>query len=107
MPAHILEPPVQRWECAHCNTRATTRGEPNRYHDCPGLAGIMTPMVLEEHRGLVLVRTRVREDYIGGDDVTKDDNGVPIMAVETLRADGSNDLAVMAPCAKLTGRVES
>lgn len=106
MPAHILEPPVQRWECAHCNTRAVTRGQPNRYHNCPGLRGVMAPLVLEEQKGLILVRAKVREDYIGRETVTTNDEGTPIMAVETLHADGSNDLAVMAPCANSTGRAE-
>lgn len=105
MPAHILEPPVQRWQCSYCNTRAVTKGQPNRYHNCPGLKGVMAPMVLEEDRGLVLVRTRVREDYIGKDTVTMNDDGVPIMAVETLRADGSNDLAVMAPCVDIEFKI--
>lgn len=106
MPAHILEPPVQRWECSYCNTRATTKSQPNRYHLCPGLKGVMAPMVLEGARGGVLVRVKVREDYVGKETVTYNDDGVPIMAVETLHADGSNDLAVMAPCVDATGKVE-
>lgn len=95
----ILEPPVQRWECAHCNTRAVTRGEPNRFHLCPGLKGIMAPMTLEEERGKLLVRAKVREDYEGADKnkVQRDEEGRPIMAVETVRDDGSTDLAVLAP----------
>lgn len=99
MPAPLLEPPVQRWECAHCNTRATTKGQPNRYHDCPGLRGIMAPMTLEEERGKLLVKAKVREDYVGNEVVTYNEEGQPIMAVETVREDGSNDVAVFAPCA--------
>lgn len=96
----ILQPPVQRWQCAHCNTRDVTRGQPNRMHHCPGLGGIMAPLVLEEDARRTLVRPVVREDYEGEDHkrTQKDENGRPIMAVETVREDGSNDLAVLATC---------
>lgn len=94
----ILQPPVQHWQCQHCNTRDVTRGLPNRMHNCPGLGGIVAPLVLEEDARRTLVRARVREDYVGKDTVQADDEGRPIMAVETLREDGSNDVAVLATC---------
>lgn len=104
----ILEPPVQRWECAHCNTRAVTRGEPNRFHMCPGLKGIMAPMTLEEERGKLLVRAKVREDYEGSDarGVQRDEDGRPIMAVETVHDDGHTDLAVLATCINMRLKVD-
>ena len=50
------------------------------------------------------VEAKVREDYVGTDDVTYDDDGKPIMAVETVRDEG-NDVAVFAPCARAGGKV--
>lgn len=41
-----------------------------------------------------------REDYIGDEQVTRDGNGRPIMAVNVERADG-NDVSVFAPMAKV------
>lgn len=101
MPAPLLEPPVQRWECAHCNLKGVSRELVTKtpYHTCHGLKGVWAPMVLEEHRRKTVVRTVVREDYVGNEVVTTDDDGRPIMAVETVREDGSNDVAVFAPCA--------
>lgn len=101
----ILQPPVQRWECAHCNTKAVTRGEPNRFHNCPGLRGIMAPMALEEQRGKLIVRAVAREDYEGADNAQKNDDGIPISAVYTEHEDGRVDCAVLATCVDATGKV--
>lgn len=102
----ILQQPVQRWECAHCNTRDVTRGQPNRMHNCPGLGGIMAPLVLEEHARRTLVRKVEREDYVGTEKVQTDEDGRPIMAVETLHDDGSNDIAVLATCVQMKMKVD-
>jgi len=51
---------------------------------------------VEERR--VKVTAKVREDYVGRDIVDYDENGRPIMAVETEYEDGHTDLAVHAPC---------
>ena len=99
MDVPLLQPPVHRWECGHCSARDTTReARPHtRYHHCPGLAGLLTPMVLEGSGARV--RTVEREDYIGSEIVQLDGNGRPVMAVITERPDGSNDAAIFAPTA--------
>lgn len=95
----LLEPPVHRWECRFCTQRETTREvEPHtRFHPCPGIGGMSTPMVLEGSRDEVVVNER--EDYIGSEDVQLNSAGRPIASISTIRPDGSNDLAVFAPTA--------
>lgn len=85
------------WECPNCSLRdATFEAQPHtRYHNCAGLHGLSAPMVPVGTR--CEVRAVVREDYVGTEDVTYDENGRPISAVETVREDG-NDVAVYAPC---------
>lgn len=99
MPAHILEVPPTYWECPNCNARDVTRqfGPHTRMHTCPGVKGLTAPMVREGDRAQVVAR--VREDYIGKDVATLDDDGRPIMSIETIREDGSNDIAAFAGCA--------
>lgn len=103
----ILQPPVKRWECKHCNFKDTTReAKPHtRMHVCAGLGGITAPMLEESQRGKAEVRVKPREDYVRDEIVTYDEEGTPVMAVETVHDDGHTDLAVMAPCVKSTGRV--
>lgn len=103
----LLEPPVQRWECAHCNTKAVTRGQPNRFHNCPGLRGIMAPLALEEQRGKLIVRTQVREDYLGKDagKTQNDEDGTPISSIITEHEDGRVDCAVLATVVGVSGKV--
>lgn len=106
----ILNPPVRRWECAHCNAKDVTReANPHtRMHTCPGLGGITAPMIEETMRGKARVRTVVREDYEGPDvnKVQRDENGTPIMAVVTEHEDGRVDCAVMATVATAEMRVD-
>lgn len=101
----ILQPPVRRWECKHCNIKDVTReSRPHtRFHSCPGLGGITAPMTEESMRGKLEVRVQVREDYVGKEVVHKDEDGRPISAVETHYADGRNDVAVLAPMARASG----
>lgn len=109
MPAPLLEPPVQRWECVHCNAKDVTRelAPHTRFHTCPGLGGITAPMTEESKRGKQRVRAVVREDFEGADagKTQKNDDGVPIMSVVTEHDDGRVDCAVMAPC--VTGKGEA
>lgn len=93
----ILRAAVQRWECDHCSLRDVTTGQPNRFHHCPGMAGMLTPMVLEGSR--VKITANEREDYIGTEDVQLDENGRPVMNITTERPDGSTDVVAFAPCA--------
>lgn len=86
----------QHWVCPNCPVQAVTVGQPNRFHNCPGLAGLLAPLVLEGVRCKVVAE--LREDYVGREDVRLDANGRAVMAVRTVRDDGE-DLAVFAPTA--------
>lgn len=86
----------QRWRCPNCTAAAVTHGEGTRFHPCPGLAGLLAPMVLDGVRARV--RAVVREDYVGAEDVRYDGEGRPVTAVVTEREDGQ-DCAVYAPTA--------
>lgn len=95
----LLEPPVSRWECPNCDLTETSRTAARyvAYHSCPGLAGLNAPMVPAGTRAKITARER--EDYVGSEDVQYDGNGRPIMQIVTERADGSNDVVVLAPTA--------
>lgn len=86
----------QHWGCPTCTATAVTVGQPNRFHTCPGLAGLLAPMVLDGVRCRIIVEER--QDYIGDEDVALDGRGRPVMAVRTVRDDGE-DVAVYASTA--------
>jgi len=94
----VLLDPEQHWVCPNCTVTAVTRGAPNRFHPCRGLAGVVAPLVLEGVR--CRVTAELREDYVGDEDVQRDADGRPVMAVRTVRDDGE-DLAVLAPTAHM------
>lgn len=97
MAAVLLELPPTRWVCPNCPAQAVTPGTvPNRFHECPALAGVLAPMVPEGLRCKVVAVER--EDYVGSEDVRLDGEGRAVMAVRTVRDDGE-DLAVFAPTA--------
>lgn len=87
---------VQRWACPNCTLTAVTHGAGNRFHDCPGLAGLYAPMVLDGVR--CSVRAVLREDYVGREDVRWDGLGRPVMSVVVERDEGL-DRVVYAPTA--------
>lgn len=102
--AVILKPGPKQWVCPHCSvTDVTSWDTPNRFHPCPGLAGITAPMILAGSGAMT--RAVVREDYVGQEIVQYDENGRPVMAVVTDRPDGSNDVAVLAPTARWSAEV--
>jgi hypothetical protein len=86
------------WCCPNCPTQDTTPLlYPNRYHLCPGLHGLVAPLV---RRGTdCKVIALPREDYLGGEIQRTGDDGRPYGGVSVVRADGSNDLAMFAPLA--------
>jgi hypothetical protein len=94
------------WYCPECNeqaqsTNTVVNGEKLRQmplHYCPGLHGLLAPMV----KAGVTARLRVnyREDYTNGDLVTTDSRGKVVMGITTQRNDGE-DLIVHSPCAVL------
>ncbi len=98
MSVPLLAVPMRHWGCPNCDfTDVTHEVQPHsRFHNCAGLAGLSAPMVPAGTRAKV--EAVEREDYIGGEDVQRDGNGRPVMAVVTTRDDG-NDVTVYAPTA--------
>lgn len=92
-----------RWRCPNCNVVDVTTGpRPGAHmHNCEGLSGLTAPLV-EVGVDCKVVATP-REDYVGDELVRRDGNGVPMMNVQTIRADGSNDCYVFAPTAQWKG----
>ena len=88
----------QHWVCPNCPATAVTAGADNRFHPCPGLAGLLAPMVLDGVR--CRIRAVVREDYVGREDVRRDGNGRPVMSVVVER-DTGQDCVVFAPSARV------
>lgn len=95
--------PERHWVCPNCTATAVTKiAKPHtQFHACRGLKGLTAPLVPE---GMdCKVETRERDDYVGRELVTADGEGRPVMSIVTTRADGSNDCAVLAPCASAVG----
>jgi len=92
------------WVCPNgCPTvDVTQRADVHqKVHQCSAMSGLMVPLV--EMGQNVKVTVVEREDYLGDEVVTTDENGRPIMAVVTTRDDGEDRL-VFAPLA--TGEAE-
>ena len=88
----------QHWVCPNCPAAAVTVGQPNRLHTCPGLRGLIAPLVLDGVRCTVVAEER--QDYVGREDIRYDSEGRAVMAVRTVRDDGE-DLLVFAPTANV------
>lgn len=88
------------WICpSGCDQTARTRpGTPNRYHTCPKLHMLTAPLVPAGTDCKVIAVER--EDYIGREIQQTGDNGRPYAGVQTVRSDGSNDVAAFAPLAR-------
>lgn len=93
----VLLPPTV-WVCASgCPAVDRTPGTvSNRFHRCPAMGGLTSPLVPQDSGARV--RAVEREDYVGSEDV-QHLHGRPVMAIITERPDGSNDTAVLAPTA--------
>lgn len=87
----------QMWSCPNCLVTDRTFGQPNRFHNCAGLAGLLAPLVPAGTSAKVTAHER--EDYIGSEEVQLDGNGRPVMSITTERADGSSDTVAFAPTA--------
>lgn len=92
------------WHCPNCEAAATTVTDKVPWHACPGLKGLVGPLILDGSQ-----RTRItavpREDYTGNELVRTDDEGTAVMALNIERWDGSNDRVVYAPA--VTASIES
>lgn len=95
--------PEHRWVCPNCTqTDVTHEARPHtRFHACRGLRGLTAPMVPAGSD--CKVEAVERGDWVGRELVTADGEGRPVMSIVTTRADGSNDCAVLAPCATAIG----
>ena len=79
---------MKDWYCPNCDALARTYSEKLPYHECPKLAGVMSPLILVGTKAKIVAVER--QDYIGGDLVQVDANGRPIMSVVTTRDDGQD-----------------
>ena len=94
----------QDWECPNCHLTERTRPLPpnaSRMHDCPRLHGLTAPLVRAGTDCKVIAVER--GDYLRKAQQRTGDDGRPYMAVETIRADGSNDVAAFAEVAIQAG----
>ena len=101
----LLLDAYQDWVCPNCGLEERSRPLPpnaSRYHPCGRLHGLNAPLV---RAGMdCKVVAQLREDYVGAEMVqTAPEDGRPYSAIHTIRADGSNDAAVLAPCATIRG----
>jgi len=92
----------RHWGCPNCDyTRVTFKpGKQAVIHTCRGL-GLIAPLVEDGVKAKVIAVER--EDYVGRDVVQTDGEGRPIMAIVTVREDGT-DCRVLAPIATASGR---
>ena len=96
MPDIPILRPETRWACPNCDLTDVTHnaGPHSRFHSCAGLKGISAPMIVAAEVAKVAVRAVVRADYLNGEKQETNEDGVPIMAVETEYWDGHTDLSV-------------
>lgn len=95
----ILVQPVHRWWCPACKKEDVTHEvKPHsRFHICPKMRGLTTPMVPLGTKAKVTLNER--EDYVGKDKVQLDpEEQRPIMNITVERENGT-DVAVFAPTA--------
>lgn len=104
----LLLDAYQEWRCPNCGLSERTRPLPansSRMHPCPKLHGLTAPLVLEGTDCKVIAHER--GDYLQGEEQRTGDDGRPYMSVETVHADGHNDLAVFAGVATMKGGVNA
>ena len=90
----------QHWRCPNCTVTEVTQGQPNRFHQCAGLKGMLAPLVADGTD--CKVEAVERGDYVNGEQGLRyDGDGKAIMAVQTTRADGSTDCAVFPAVATI------
>ena len=95
---HLLDP-TRHWHCPLCGKLHVTQqaGQIVPTHPCPAMNGLSVPFLDDTVKSRLVVKDR--EDYIGDELVQTDNEGRPVMALVTERADGSNDCHVYAPTA--------
>jgi transposase len=93
---------VRDWYCPNCGLRSQTRKplHHREFHACRRLGGVMAPLLVVGTKAKV--ERLERQDYLNGDRVQVDENGRPVMSVQTTRDEGT-DLLVFAPVATGVG----
>ena len=94
--------PYTDWRCPACGkTDRTAESRPHtRFHPCPRMHGLSTPMVRAGVAAKLVLNER--QDYVGKELVRLDDRGRPAMSISTIRDDGQ-DAVVFAPTASAAG----
>ena len=103
--------PTQWWECPSCTKQHVTHDMRviTPMHPCGGLRGLMAPYVRVYNNHGTRLRHEVveREDYVGQEKgLNSDGEGKVVMAVRTLRPDGSFDCAVFPGRATATASMK-
>ena len=92
------------WRCPTCGkTDRTAESRPHtRFHPCPRMHGLSTPMVRAGTAAKLVLNER--EDYVNGEHVRLDpERRRPVMSISTVR-DNGQDAVVFAPTATASGR---
>jgi hypothetical protein len=92
------------WVCPSCKKtdRTPMQARAVRFHPCPKMYGLTTPMVRAGTAAKLVLNER--EDYVGREMVRADDRGRPVMSINTVRDDGQ-DAVVFAPTATAFGEM--
>jgi hypothetical protein len=97
----VLLDAYQDWYCPNCHVTDRTRPLPpnaTRMHTCAALRSLTAPLIRAGSDCKVIAVQR--EDYLGKEIQQTGDDGRPYSGVQTIRADGSNDVAAFAPVAQ-------
>jgi hypothetical protein len=79
---------TQLWYCPNCDAQARTVDAKLPMHQCSGIKGLVSPLVLVGTKAKV--ETREREDYVGKELVQTDAEGNVVMSTVTTRDDGQD-----------------
>lgn len=91
----------QRWACPNCDTQDVCNVKPgqSRMHNCPGLKGLVAPMVPAGTN--CKVEAEEWQDYVRDDSAVRHDgDGRAISSVKVTRDDGE-DVAVFPATAQI------
>lgn len=94
---------LRDWYCPACKKtdRTNDDGVGTRFHVCPKMRFLSTPMVLAGVSAKLLLRER--EDYVGKEKVRLDpERQRPVMSLDTIR-DNGKDSIIFAPTATSRG----
>jgi len=94
---------VYQWTCPRCHQEDASSGRRlesgevvSRFHRCPALGLMLTPMIPVGTKAKITAHER--DDYVGKDIIQTDASGRPIMSITVERETGM-DTVVFAPTA--------